>query len=139
MDTSSLVYGLWAVSTGLALAGGWACYYQLRQRDRHIDSLLRILQSIPEQTEVEAQALGLCQACASETGAQGVSLYLQPGGEESGFRRAAQTGVSAEATLGTFTISGPSETSMVTVSPRGSSLPPAGSWEITLPSATSSL
>lgn len=93
-----MVYGLWAVSTGLALAGGWACYYQLRQRDRHIDSLLRILQSIPEQTEVEAQALGLCQTCAAETGAQGVSLYLQPGGEESGFRRAAQTGLSAEAT-----------------------------------------
>ncbi len=93
-----MVYGVWAIATGLALGGGWACFYLLRRRDRHIDSLLRVLQAVPEQEDFEAQALSLCQVCVQECGSQGVSLYLQPGNEESGFRRAAQTGQSAEET-----------------------------------------
>lgn len=95
---STLLYGLWATSTGLALGGGWLCFYQLRQRDRYIESLLQILEAPTEHDEFEAQARVLCETCARETEALGATLYLQPGQEESGFRRAAQAGQSAEET-----------------------------------------
>ena len=98
VESSTLLYGLWASSTGLALAGGWLCFYQLRLRDRYIDSLLQILEAPTEHDEFEAQARVLCETCARETGALGATLYLQPGHGESGFRRAAQAGQSAEET-----------------------------------------
>lgn len=70
----------------------------LKRRDAYQRSL-RIIEEAPLETdEFAGQAQLLCQACLNQTGASGCTLYLQPGREESGFRRAAQAGTAAEET-----------------------------------------
>ncbi|MBI3927439.1 MAG: HAMP domain-containing histidine kinase [Armatimonadetes bacterium] len=98
MDSRLLVYLVWLLATGLAVGTAWLCYWYLRKRDAYLDRVLKILQAAPRFEDFESQARALCEACNLEIAAAGTTLYLQPGGEEGGFRRAAQVGQSAEET-----------------------------------------
>jgi len=92
------LYILWFVTTALALAGAWGVLVYLRRREAYHHSLVAILRAPLEADDFASQAQALCEACTSEAAASGCSLYLQPGEEESGFRRAAQAGRPAEET-----------------------------------------
>ena len=86
------------LGTGLSLAAAWSTFFMLRQRERFLTSVLRLQEAAPTFEDFESQARALCEACSRETNAMGTTLYLQPGRGETGFRRAAQVGQSAEET-----------------------------------------
>lgn len=92
------LFVLWFSATALALAGAWAAFLYLRRREAYHQSVMHILRSPLEAEDFASQAQALCEVCTTETAATGCSLYLQPGEEESGFRRAAQAGRPAEET-----------------------------------------
>ena len=93
-----VIYLIWLIATALAVAYSCWSYHLLCKRDAFQHSLLA-LQSAPLVTDdFASQSQLLCQACLEELGADGCTLYLQPGSEESGFRRAAQAGTPAEET-----------------------------------------
>jgi len=92
------LYLLWLVTTALALTGAWGVLIYLRRREAYHQSVLAILRAPLEIDDFAGQAQMLCEACTREAGASGCSLYLQPGEQESGFRRAAQAGRPAEET-----------------------------------------
>lgn len=93
-----VLYVLWLSATALALAGAWVALLYLRRREAYHQSILAITRAPLETDDFAGQAQTLCEACTQETAASGCSLYLQPGEEESGFRRAAQAGRPAEET-----------------------------------------
>lgn len=92
------LYVVWVLGTGLALAAAWSSFFLLKRRERFLSSVLRLQEAAPTFEDFESQARALCEACSRETGAMGTTLYLQPGRGETGFRRAAQVGQSAEET-----------------------------------------
>jgi signal transduction histidine kinase len=94
----ALYYVVWLTATGLALACAWFFYLFLRRREAFFSSALRLLASPLEAEDFTGQARALCEVCTAEIGATGCSLYLQPGEQESGFRRAATAGRPAEET-----------------------------------------
>ncbi len=70
----------------------------LCKRDAYQRSLEAIQEAPLAADDFNSQAQLLCQACLDEIGADGCTIYLQPGHEETGFRRAAQAGTTAEET-----------------------------------------
>ncbi|MEW6277080.1 MAG: hypothetical protein AB1758_00555, partial [Candidatus Eremiobacterota bacterium] len=87
---------MWFGATGLVLAAAWSVFFYLRQREAYLQSVLHVLSATSELEDFQEQAKVLCEQILAETGAAGASLYLQPGQDESGFRRAALAGRSAE-------------------------------------------
>ncbi|GMU57818.1 MAG: hypothetical protein AMXMBFR33_69640 [Candidatus Xenobia bacterium] len=96
--TPNWLYILWFAATALALGAAWASFFYLRQRENFLQGVLGLMHGVTEGDDFNAQSRSLCEQILHETGASGATLYLQPGQEESGFRRAAQAGRSAEET-----------------------------------------
>jgi len=98
VDITQLQFPLWFLATGSAVVGGWACWTQLRQRDLLVESLDRLHQAVLSQGDFSSQTRALCQACLDGCKAVGATLYFRVSKGESGFRRAAEVGRSAEET-----------------------------------------
>lgn len=98
MDIAALEFPLWFVATGASLAGAWGCWSQLRKRDVLVESLDRLHQAVLAQSDFQSQTKALCQACLDGCRAVGATLYFRVSKGESGFRRAAEVGRSAEET-----------------------------------------
>lgn len=92
------MYYIWLFATLLAVACAWWSFVFLKKRDAFQRSLQNIHEAPLETDDFSTQSQLLCQACIDEVAASGCTLYLQPGHEESGFRRAAQAGTPAEET-----------------------------------------
>lgn len=92
------LYILWLAAAAAAVCYSWWSYRLLAARDAYQRSLLAIQEAPLVTDDFDSQSQLLCQACIDETAASGCALYLQPGYEETGFRRAAQAGISAEET-----------------------------------------
>ncbi|MGM9998452.1 MAG: sensor histidine kinase [Candidatus Bruticola sp.] len=93
-----LIYIVWLAATSLALFYSWWSYNLLCKRDAYQRSLLALQEAPLATDDFASQAQLLCQACLDEIGADGCTLYLQPGHEETGFRLAAKAGTPAEDT-----------------------------------------
>lgn len=93
-----LIYIVWLAATSLALFYSWWSYNLLRKRDAYQRSLLALQEAPLITDDFASQAQLLCQACLDEIEANGCTLYLQPGHEETGFRLAAKAGSTAEET-----------------------------------------
>lgn len=89
---------MWFTATLLAVGCSWWFYTFLRRRDAYQKSASAIFEAPLVTDDFNGQAQLLCEACIEESGACGCTLFLQPGQEESGFRRAAQAGRPAEET-----------------------------------------
>ncbi len=73
-------------------------YIFLRKQERLIARIRRLVSAGGAGSDFDTQARALCEACNEITGAQGTTLYLQPGGDEGGYRRIAQVGEAADET-----------------------------------------
>jgi signal transduction histidine kinase len=98
VDIVQLQFPLWFLATGTATAGAWFCWTQLRRRDVLVESLDRLHQAVLSQTDFQSQTRALCQTCMDGCKAVGATLYFRVSKGESGFRRAAEVGRSAEET-----------------------------------------
>jgi signal transduction histidine kinase len=91
----SLLYPVWAVSTGLSLSAAWIGYLSLVQRNRLLSNFEAILQSVSESAEFPEQARRLCQVCCDQFDTVGCSLYLCPEAT-AGFQRIVEVGRSSD-------------------------------------------
>lgn len=95
---ASLQFPLWFLATGTATVGAWVCWTQLRYRDLLVESVDRLHQSVLAQEDFQGQTRALCQSCIDSCKAAGATLYFRVSKGETGFRRAAEVGRSAEET-----------------------------------------
>jgi signal transduction histidine kinase len=93
-----LQFPLWFLATGTATVGAWICWAQLRRRDSMVESLDRLHQAVSQQADFQSQTRALCETCIEACKAVGATLYFRVTKGESGFRRAAEVGRSAEET-----------------------------------------
>lgn len=98
VDISQWQFPLWFLATGTASVGAWICWAQLRHRDQLVQSLDRLYQGVMAQADFQGQSQALCQACVEGAKATGATLYFRVAKGETGFRRAAEVGRSAEET-----------------------------------------
>ena len=98
VDLSFVVYPIWFVSTGLALGSAWLSYRHLQRSQRLLNSTQRIQDAIAGSSDFAQRVRSLCSIAQEELKASGCTLYLQPGKGETGFRRVAEVGRSAEET-----------------------------------------
>lgn len=80
------------------MVGAWVCWTQLRRRDQLVESLDRLHRAVMSQSDFQHQTKALCQACLEDGKAVGATLYFRVTKGETGFRRAAEVGRSAEET-----------------------------------------
>ena len=96
VNADGLIYGFWACSSGLILAGALLAWSSLRARDRYIQELLGLIDSAREpDQDLHARAKELCNECQDRTNAGGLALYANT---SSGLRKLVQSGDSAEVT-----------------------------------------
>ncbi len=98
VDIAQLQFPLWFLATGGATVGAWVCWTQLRQRDHFVESIDKLHQAVMVSGDFQNQTKALCQACIESCQAAGATLYFRVSKGESGFRRAAEVGRSAEET-----------------------------------------
>jgi len=98
VDITQLQFPLWFLATGSASMGAWFCWAQLRRRDQLVQSLDHLYQTVMAQSDFQGQTRALCQACVEGAKSVGATLYFRVNKGETGFRRAAEVGRSAEET-----------------------------------------
>lgn len=98
MDIGQIQFPLWFVSTGCAVVGCWVCWTQLRRRDALVEAVDRLHQGVMTQPDFQSQTRALCNSCLEDGKAVGATLYFRVAKGETGFRRAAEVGRSAEET-----------------------------------------
>jgi signal transduction histidine kinase len=96
VNAEGLIYGFWACSSGLILAGALLAWSSLRARDRYIQELLGLIDSAREpEHNLHDRAKELCNECQDRTNAGGLALYANT---TNGLRKMVQSGDSAEVT-----------------------------------------
>lgn len=78
--------------------GAWFCWAQLRRRDQLVQNLDSLYQTVMAQSDFQGQTRALCHACVEGAQSVGATLYFRVSKGETGFRRAAEVGRSAEET-----------------------------------------
>ena len=98
MEPLWIVYSVWVVTTGLAVGSAWLSYHHLLKSQKLVACSQRVRQAMSAGAEFQDQVRSLCAIAQEEMKCSGCTLYLQPGKGESGFRRVAEAGRSAEET-----------------------------------------
>jgi signal transduction histidine kinase len=98
VEASWILYPSWAVSTGLAVSAAWLSYSYLKTSQKVVFCSTRIREAVVQEADFGLCVRALCTIAQDELKCSGCTLYLQPGKGETGFRRVAEAGRSAEET-----------------------------------------
>lgn len=90
------MFGFWACSTLVILAGAIISATALKSRDRYVSEVLALLDTAKDgETTVDARAEAVCLECREKVGAGGVALYSN---SENSMKKMLQAGDAAEVT-----------------------------------------
>lgn len=96
VEQSVLIYGFWAVTSGVILTSAALASSSVRARDRYLSEVLGLLDTAREgELDPAGRSEALCKACRERTGAGGIAFYAS---HETGLKKLLQSGESAEVT-----------------------------------------